>query len=56
MREGYRAEIAQKHRWKAESDGEYSQHLCPAHKRNDWEALRLATFKANIQTAHSTPG
>ena len=34
----YRAEIGQKHRWKAEGESDYSQHLCPAHKRHDWEA------------------
>jgi len=53
---GYRAEITQQHKWKAENEGDYSQYLCPAHKRNDWEALRLATFKAQAQVTHSTPG
>ena len=53
---GCRAEITQKHGWTAESDGDYSQRLCPAHKRNDCEALRLAEFKAQIQAAHRTPG
>jgi len=42
--------------WLPESDGDYSQHLCPAHKRNDWEALRQAMFRSNLETAHRTPG
>jgi len=28
--------------------------FCPAHKRNDWEGLRLATFKAQAKLAHRT--
>jgi len=40
----------------AESNGEYSQHLCLAHKRHDWEALWLATFKIQTQVTHRTPG
>ena len=42
--------------WKVESEGNYSMHLCPAHKRKSWDALRLEQFKANLETAHRTPG
>jgi len=52
----YRAEIAQQHRWKAESDGDYSQHLCPAHKRKDWHEVAMAQFSDNLRKAHRTPG
>ena len=33
--------------WKTEAENVYSMHLCPAHNRKSWDAVRLATFGAN---------
>ena len=32
--------------WKVENDGRYGLHLCPAHKRKTWAAVREAQFEA----------
>ena len=32
--------------WKAENDGRYGLHLCPAHKRKSWANVREAQFEA----------
>jgi hypothetical protein len=31
---------------KQETDGAFSMHLCPAHNRKSWDAVRDATFAA----------
>jgi hypothetical protein len=32
--------------WKAQGDGRYGLHLCPAHKRKTWASVRKAQFEA----------
>jgi hypothetical protein len=40
--------------WKEESHSLYAMHLCPAHRRHSWQAVREEQFKRG-DTAQSTP-